>query len=265
LRTKIIILLLAGHGALQAQNSQPAASNTEQRSEQNWPIQCVELTQLPQLSVKEQDTSGNVVFGYTEGSTFIYTFNRQVLIQSWYQVDSAFDKAGKPAYSKQRYRSFVFTKGQKYGSYTDEHSYFNDAKVLTEPTLSGEWPFQQQYLYDSITSGAMVFVDGRRVSGTDTLTERYHFVNPADAGTSEDMQLYYTGKSPVSGFSLCPQLDSAKQQRLCRIVFTIKAAGSSSQKNQPGSYAISMKDVPVADKDTAAIMAIFRQDKWRKE
>jgi hypothetical protein len=259
LRTKIIILLLAGHGALQAQNSQPVSSQPKPA------IQCVELTQLPQLSVKEQETSGNVVFRYTEGATFIYTCNKQVLIKAWYQFESAFDKAGKPAYSQQRYRSFVFTKGQKFGSYTDEHRGFIDAKLITEPTLSGEWPFQQQYLYDSIAGGAMVFVDSRRISGTDTLKERYHFVNSADAGTSEDMQLYYTGKAPGSGFSLCPRLDSVKQQRLCRIVYTVKASGGGSQKNQPGSYAISMKDVPVADKDTAAIMAIFRRDKWGKD
>lgn len=265
LRTKIIILLLAGQGALHAQNSQPAASNTEVRSEQNWPIQCVELSQLPQLSVKEYDQSGNIVSKCTEGSTFIYTFNKQVLIKAWYQFESAFDKAAKPAFSQQRYRSFVFTKGQKYGSYTDEHRGFNDAKLITEVTLSGEWAFQQQYLYDSIASGAMVLVDSRHIRGTDTLTEQYHFVNPADAGTTEDMQLYYTNKTPGSGFSLCPQLDSAKQQRLCRIVYTVKASGGGSQKNLPGSYAILMKDVPVADKDTVAIMAMFKRDKWRKE
>jgi hypothetical protein len=259
LRIKIIILLLAGYSSLPAQNS------LTPRSQPQSPVQCVELVQLPQPYTKEQDREGNVVSGYREGSTFIYTFNRQVLIQTWYQVDSAFDKAGKPAYSRQRYRSFVFTKGQKYGSYTDAYRGFIDAKVLTEPTLSGEWPFQQQYLYDSIASGAMAFVDSRRIKGNDTLTERYHFVNPADAGTSEDMELYYTGKIPGSGFSLCPQLDSIKQQRLCRIVYTIKASGAGSQKNQPGSYAISMKDVPVADKDTAAIMAIFRRDKWGEQ
>jgi hypothetical protein len=256
MRTKITILLLASHSIAQGQSSLPVSN------QQNATIQCVAVTQLPPVSVKEQDSSGKIISGYTEGTTFIYTCNRQVLIQTWYQFDSAFDKAGKPTFGQQRYRSFVFTKGQKFGSYTDEHNYFNDAKVITEFTLSAEWPFQQRYLYDSIASGAMVFVDSRRTSGTDTLKERYHFVNPADAGTSEDMQLYYTGKAPGSGFSLCPQLDSVKQQRLCRIVYTVKASGGGSQKNLPGSYAISMKDVPVADKDTAAIRAMFRRDKW---
>ncbi len=257
MRIKLITLLLAGYSSLPAQSSLAPGSQPQS------PVQCVELVQLPQQYIKEQDPEGNVVSGYREGSTFIYTFNRQVLIQAWYQVDSAFDKAEKPAYSQQRYRNFVFTKGQKFGSYTDAYRGFIDAKVLTEPTLSGEWAFQQQYLYDSIASSAMVFVDSRRIAGTDTLAEWYHFVHPADAGTSEDMQLYYTGTSPGSGFSLCPRLDSVKQQRLCRIVYTVKAGGS--PKNQPGSFAISMKDVPVAGKDTAAIMAIFRRDKWGKD
>jgi hypothetical protein len=258
MHTKIVILLLAGHSILQGQSSVPAGN------QQNGPIQCVELSQWPQVSAEESNPGGTVVTGIRESTTLIYTYYNQVLIRSGYYFDSAFDNAGRPAFTELRHRTMVFTKGSMYGSYTDERFKLLDVKVNTETFLAGEWIFQQQYLYDSIAGGAVTFTGSNRISGTDTLKESYHCINPAGKSTTADLQLYFTGKQPGSSFSLCPRLDSMKQQRLCRIVYTFNDTGGSRQKNQPDSYSISlaMKPIPVADKDTAAIMAIFRRDKW---
>jgi hypothetical protein len=264
MRTKIITLLLACHGIVQGQSSRPAATNTREQSGPNWPIQCVELRQQPAVYVEETDPRGKTVKGYRDSTTFIYTRNNQVLVQSWYQVDSAFDDKGRPGFSQLRQRSLVFTKGQKYGSYTDAYRHFYDLKVVAETFLSGEWAFQQQHLYDSIASGACTLKGSRRIGSTDTLMEWYQCINQTDAGTTAAMQLYYTSTAAGSGFSLCPRLDSAKQQRLCRIVYSFTDAGP---KNQINSYTISiaMKQVPIAAEDTAAIMAIFRRDKWGQQ
>jgi hypothetical protein len=104
MRTIIIILLLTSHSILQGQSSQPVSNQN------NTTIQCAELIQWPPLSAEESDPRGNIVSGYREGSIFIYTLNNQVLIQSQYYFDSAFDNAGKPGFSELRQRTMVFTK-----------------------------------------------------------------------------------------------------------------------------------------------------------
>jgi hypothetical protein len=253
-----ILLLLASHSILQGQGSQPVSDKN------SVAIQCVQVSQsIPLVTAEAQ---GFTTMRHSAGSAFIYTYNNQVLIQSDYYFDSAYSKKGKPNFNFNalRHYTLVFTKGHAYGSYTDSSRQLYNAKVSVDSVLAGEWAFGLANLYDSILSKSVTLLSSSSIAGTDTLKEMYQYINPANINIAMDMQLYYTGKAPGSNFSLCPRLDSVKQQRLCRIVYIFNATGFEKQHNQLGSYTISlaMKHIPVADKDTAAIMAIFKRDKW---
>jgi hypothetical protein len=227
-------------------------------------ISCVKLSQLFPVIMMEGKRSKFIQ--YDTGIAFIYTFNNQMIIKSSYHFDSLFSKNSDkpPAFRELRYYTLVFTKGHKYGSFTDEHKQLYDVKVNVDSVREDEWTSQLYHLYDNFLENWFTLRSASTIAGTDTLKEMYSYINQKDTMDKGTMELFYSTKVPNIAFSLSPQLDSIKQRQLCKVFFTVNARYYKDRDIQADAFSVmyDMKAIPMADKDTAAIMDIFRRDKW---
>jgi hypothetical protein len=254
------LLMLIACCAMRKQQNQPS---------NNLPtpvINCVKIQQL--FPVNKMEGNRSVFMHHDTGYAYVYTCNNQVIIKSSYHFDSAFNEKLEPAYKELKYTTLVFTKGSKYGSYTDEFRGVYDAKVNADSALGQEWVSQLPIKYQIFSDNKVVkFRSSNIIDGSDTLKELYSYKDLGDTTIKELFELYYINKVPGIAYSLSPELDSIKQRQLCKVLATIDAnAYGKNQVIQADGFTAmhEMKVIPVADNDTAAIMAIFRRDKWGK-
>jgi hypothetical protein len=252
-----LLAMMACCAVRQPVNKQPASS-----------IHCVQIRQL--FPVNKLEGKRSIFMHHDTGYAYIYTYKNQMIIQSTYHFDSAFDEKMEPAYRALKYTTLVFTKGAKYASFTDEFHQLYDVQVNADSAREEAWPVTLLINYKIfVDTNFVMFRSSGIIEGSDTLKEIYTVKHTSDTTITGVIELYYTAKVPGIAYSLSPELDSIKQRQLCK-VFTIVNPHPHYDKerdiNADGFTAMhEMKVIPVADKDTAAIMAIFRRDKWRNE
>jgi hypothetical protein len=230
-------------------------------------INCVKIQQL--FPVNKMEGNRSVFMHHDTGYAYVYTYKNQMIIKSSYHFDSAFNEKLEPAHRELKYIALVFTKGSKYGSYTDEFREVYDDKINIDSVRADEWVSMLPLNYKIFSDDKVVkFYSANIIDGSDTLKEVYTYKDLSDTTVKGLFELYYINKTPGIAYSLSPELDSIKQRQLCKVFVTVAANAYGKNKVVQADGFTTMHEmrvIPVADKDTAAIMAIFRRDKWGQQ
>lgn len=168
-------------------------------------IRCFKVTQnFPMINNK-----GKLV-AYDTMVAWVYYRKNQILYHSAY--DFYLDTIQTP---EVRYRYFVYTNGNIYGSLFDKSKSEFNKNVLVDSVLKTEWTMQ--FSFYPFTNYNVKLISVNKKSTTETIEEIYSFKGIKDSSISGTFDFIFSNRFKKGGFSLSKQLDSIKNMKLYKV------------------------------------------------
>lgn len=164
------------------------------------------------------DSSGKV-FRYDPVDTKIWYSGNQICYESSYQysANNNFDDFEKSPKYHQVFYSFTYTKGNRYGLYSDSARKITDKEVAVDSMLKKEWAVQKDFgMWFDKKLIKLELLHSKQSS--DTAEDYYAFRNVVDTTMTGRLTLGYSKDLlRIKEYSFSGLLDSLKKMKLCRV------------------------------------------------
>jgi hypothetical protein len=218
-------------------------------------IRCLQVMNLsPEMNHLNEVTGFDTNYAhiYWRGSQLQY-----VMTHTHY----VYDRAAKNPWERikeKHIRRLVFTQGNPYGAYYDEHNMIYNQKVPADSILKDSWVGGPKLVLHTGGTYDTLVVAGQ-LPGSDTLREAWHFGVKGQPTVYGNVQLYFVPKRPGLPYSIDTAAERAKGMTLCKLVTFIHS-------HTPGKHNVleytmhnELQEVPVTN--AAELLPYFERQK----